>query len=279
AEKHSRAFLAVGFQNIYGAEVRTIKQMILSGKYGKLRRISAMGAWSRSDSYYHRNNWAGKQRAADGTAIFDSPVNNAFAHFLNLALFFAGTEETEVGHAVAMQAELVRARPEIETFDSCGIRVLTQNDCRIVVLFTHACEEEQMPELRLELDRMSIVWSQDCRVRCYDPDGKLLSDEPGTDCRVAMCEHMARRIHNDASAVIYTLQNAREHTFCVEKLHELFAVRALTPGEYMILPERDNQYAIPAITALFRKAYLENKLPSEVGAAWSSPSALQRTEA
>ena len=46
-------------------------------------------AWPRYFNYYARNNWAGKL-AMNGTWVFDSPVNNACAHYLNLALFWAG---------------------------------------------------------------------------------------------------------------------------------------------------------------------------------------------
>ena len=57
------------------------------------RRITVRAQWPRGASYYARNNWAGRLRVGSAW-VLDSPVNNAFAHFLMLALFWAGDTPT-----------------------------------------------------------------------------------------------------------------------------------------------------------------------------------------
>ena len=123
AEKRTGKFVVVGFQHIHAPDIRKLKQILIDGKFGKIRKITAMGRGTRADGYYQRNNWVCKLRGTDGEFIYDSPINNAFAHYLNLCLFLAGDVFEKSEHAAEMQAELYRARRSIETFDTCGVRL------------------------------------------------------------------------------------------------------------------------------------------------------------
>ena len=269
AEKRSKGFVAVGFHNMYGRDIHAVKREILSGRYGKLVNISFKGAWHRSDNYYSRNDWAGKLRASDGTVICDSPVNNAFAHYLNIPLFCAGPDFTTTARAGAMQAEAVRSRDNIETFDTCSMRVWTEQGVTIQVLTTHACDTDREPRLRFDLERARIHWDfQSGSWRIETPDGKTVRSESSPDCRQSMFDDIIGRLGN-ASVFTYTLKNALEHTRCIEKLHALFPVHVLKPSEYRILRDRDNQRVIPGIVELFDEAFERNLLPSELGAPWS----------
>ncbi len=269
AEKQSAGrFVAVGFHNMYGRDIHAIKQTILSGRYGALKNISFQGAWARNDRYYSRNSWVGRRRMADGTAIFDSPVNNAFAHYLNIALFCSGTDFQTTAHACAMQAELVRTR-DIETFDTCGIRVVTADDVSIQVLMTHACAADYEPHLRFDLENARIHWNTNTnKWHIADADGRIVREEELPDWRKSMFDDMVARLA-DPGVFTYTLANSLEHTFCIEKLHQLFAVKTLSPAEYDILGDRNNQRAIHGIRDTFETAFQNNLLPSETGSAWS----------
>lgn len=160
AEKRTGKFVVVGFQHIHAPDVRKLKQELIDGKFGRIRKITVMGRWPRADKYYLRNNWVCKLRGANGEFIYDSPINNAFAHYLNLSLFFAGGTFEESAHAAKMQAELYRARRGIETFDTCGIRLKTSSDTDVVCLFTHACSERKDPVLRIECENAVVTWSE-----------------------------------------------------------------------------------------------------------------------
>ena len=269
AEKKSGVFAAVGFQNMYGSDIHFLKKEIISGKYGKLRNISVSGAWLRADAYYTRNNWAGKLYASDGTAILDSPANNAFAHFINNALFLAGREFDRSAHAVAMQAELFRARRSIESFDSCTIRLKSAEGVLIQVLLTHCCSRKVDPELKIELDDAVMYWSN-AAWKITGKNGKILASGEGVDSREEMYLRLIRKLEGKQE-FYYSLENALEHTFCIEKMHENFRIKELPEKDFCILHDQDNQHVIPGIEELFARAYDKNLLLFEVGAPWSEP--------
>ncbi len=274
AEKRSGKFVAVGFHNMYGRDFHAIKQAILSGQYGALKNISFKGAWARPDKYYTRNSWVGKCYAEDGAAIFDSPVNNAFAHYLNIALFCAGPDFKTTAHAASMQAELVRTR-NIETFDTCGIRLMTANNIPVQVMMTHACAADCEPYVRFDLENAQIHWDSNInKWFILDAQGRKVREEELPDWRKSMFDDIVVRLA-DPEVFTYTLANSMEHTFCIEKLHQLFMVKTLATSEYQILTDRDNQRAIPGLLATFDTAFRENLLPSETGAAWSPASEMK----
>ncbi len=271
AEERSTGFVAVGFHNMYGRDFHSIKREILSGRYGKLRNVSFKGVWGRNDRYYSRNSWVGKCLMPDGTAIFDSPANNAFAHYLNIALFAAGPDFQATAHAAAMQAELVRTR-DIESFDTCGIRVITADDISIQVMMTHAGGEDCEPYVRFDLEQGEIHWDSGINQWfILNARGEKVREEELPDWRKSMFDDVVARL-TDPSVFIYTLANSLEHTFCIEKLHQNFTIKTLAPNEYRILSDRNNLRDIPGILDTFDHAFRRNRLPSEVGAAWS-PSA------
>lgn len=82
-QMHPQNFALIAFQFLYAPETQKLKQLILSGKYGRIRSISVRGAVKRDDAYYGRNKWAGKICGSNGKMIYDSPLSNAFAHYLN----------------------------------------------------------------------------------------------------------------------------------------------------------------------------------------------------
>ncbi len=278
AERRSGKFVAVGFNDMYGRDIHAIKQEILSGKYGELKNISFKGAWGRHDRYYGRNGWAGKMYTEDGSAILDSPINNAFAHFLNIALFCAGPDFRVTAHVHAMQAELVRARDTIETFDTCGVRMLAGNDIPIQMLMTHACAENIEPYLRFELEYGQIHWDSSVnKWYILNARGEKIREEDIADCRESMFNDVIARL-SDPDAFVYTLENAMEHTFCIENLHRLFPVKKLAANEYRIIADMNNQREIPGILEIFDTAFGKNLLPSEAGASWSPPAAMKYLE-
>lgn len=263
-EKRSKAFLAVAFQDMYSPEIRSIKQRILNGDFGPLKSITMEGIWLRNDTYYNRNAWAGKLRDAKGFPVLDSPINNAFAHFLNIALFCAGKSFGETAHPETMQAELVRVRPEIETFDVCALRIRA-NGIPIVTLMSHAGSEMRNPTIRFDFEKGKLFWSQTSGKQWSFvlPDGTVAETHTDDLAQRDMYRIMSEKI-NGKNEFIYTLENAREHTFAIEKLHELFSVKTVQG----VL--NGTQYDLPGITAVFDECFEKSLLPGEIGASWGT---------
>ena len=113
-EERTGRFVAVGFQDFYEPGTTWLKEELDRKVIGDIHSVRFLGVWPRSRSYFTRNNWAGRLRV-DGMPVMDSPLNNAFAHFVMLSLFFIGRD------TLALEgAELLRAHA-IESFDTAVV--------------------------------------------------------------------------------------------------------------------------------------------------------------
>ena len=268
AEKRTGKFVTVGFQHIHAPDIRKLKELLTGGKFGRIRRITVMGRWPRADKYYQRNNWVCRCLGANGEFIYDSPINNAFAHYLNLALFLAGDAFEKSAHAAEMQAELYRARRGIETFDTCGVRLKLTSGTDVVCLFTHACADKQDPVIRIECDGAVITWSEKTSWSAKLPDGSVAGSgiEP-TNGKNEMFDMLVDRAEG-GSPFMCTLQIAREHTFVIENLHRHFSVTEIPDSEISVNPE-DGQYSVAHIDEIFDQGLALSKLPSELSVSWA----------
>ncbi len=266
AERASGKFVAVGFQHFYAREIQFIKQYLLSGRLGRVKSTVCRGIWPRDDQYYSRNNWAGKLAAADGTPILDSPINNAFAHYLNLQLFLCGEKFGQSAHAESVEGELYRARPTIETFDTCALRFTTNSGIRIQTMLTHTAAENDQPVIRLNCERGSVYWRLDDTWNIRSADGKVLYSGVVESPHRDMFMDVLRRVGGEP-VFRCSLEIAKEHTHCIELL-----TKHLKPVELhqsaVRLPEH-GQFVLERVKEVFEEGYRRELLPSELGVRWS----------
>ncbi len=257
SQLHPANFALIAFQYLYAPETHRLKELTVSGKYGHLRSISVRCAVKRDDVYYARNRWAGKISGHDGKPVFDSPLSNAFAHYLNLALFLAGPEMPLCASAESFaDVHLIRARREIENFDSCFFRARTRENIPIDVFMTHTVEKPEWPNLRIRLEKAEIVWSPS--------DWVLLGADGATVLERAAYEedpqyHMFRTAAALAagepgpSAGVCTIQTALEHTRCVEQIQK-YPIRVLAEGEYVRREDGGGFYTVPGLEKILGMA-------------------------
>jgi len=255
----------VGFQHVAARELQRIKQILVSGRLGKVKQLTTFGIWPRADVYYGRNDWAGKLKSRNGDWVLDSPANNAFAHYLNISLFLAGRSFGQAADAVAMEAELYRARPTIDTFDSCAIRVETATGVKILALFCHTAEKSLEPAIRIDCEKGTIRWAQgpDGGWEVCDQAGKVLESGIVVDSRGDMVLDAAAKVA-DRSRFVCTLEIGSKQTFCIEKLHQKFAPVALG-APWVCRRESDGQLTVEGMEALWKKCFAEGAMPSECG--------------
>ncbi len=218
-KRYPGQFVAVGFQHSYGKEFQDLQRRIIDGEFGRIRQITVAGVWPRNDAYYCRNNWAGKQFAADGTPVWDSPVNNAFAHFLNISLFLSAAEAGKSAAGKLLHADLWRARPEIETFDSCKIELMA-NGVLIRNFFSHTGRENINPVIRLEGENGFAEWRCGDKMYIYDRYGRLQEEYSLTEPHPRMFQSVFSRL-NDPEAFTYSLTEAGNHAAIVEELKKI----------------------------------------------------------
>jgi predicted dehydrogenase len=226
AERATGKFVAVGFQDIYAPEVMWLKDQICGGAIGKLKSVRMIGLWPRPAHYFTRNHWAGRLRA-DGAAVLDSPLNNAFGHFVNLGLFFAGAQPRASAHVRVDSAELYRANA-IETFDTAVVHASSPEGVKFWFGVSHTCRETREPELYLEGTEGRIEWWHEQRCVLAPKGGatqvRTVPDTTGT--RRAMFEAVLSRL-TDPSFPICDTSMAQRHTALIEAVHQAAPIHTL----------------------------------------------------
>ena len=160
----------VGFNFIIERARLALKQRLLSGDFGLLREVRLNTQWPRPDSYFARNNWAGRLLAPDGGVILDSCFGNAMAHFVHNLLFWAGDSTLmSWGQPETVRAELYRAHP-IEGADTFFVESRTTAGAILRFAITHACEGESLQAEIVVCEKASIhYWVGDrAEIRWHD---------------------------------------------------------------------------------------------------------------
>jgi len=228
AEQTSGRFVAVGFQDIYSPVNRWLKQQLCAGAIGRLHTVRFIGMWPRPAAYFTRNPWAGRLHA-DGTQVLDSPLNNAFAHFVNLCLYFAGSEPETAASTQIESAELLRAHA-IESFDTSVVKARSPEAISFWFGATHTCHEVREPEIYLEGTAGRVEWKHERNCVVFHADGRreerLLPDAMAN--RLSMFNAVVAKVHEPATLVCSTLL-AASHTAFVEAVHAAAAVQTVPP--------------------------------------------------
>ncbi len=218
ASSRTGRFAAVGFQDMYSTTTYEIKRFLCSNRLGRVRSILVSGSWPREKPYYDRNDWAGRS-FKDGWAVQDTPINNAFAHFLNLALFFSGSEVETFALIENFGGNLFRCYP-IETFDTAKVRLQTTEGVQIDCTFTHSDEELVDPILTITLDQGSLVWDFENVARAIQEDGTEVARwklDTSDKARLAMMTDVLRCLES-GDEPMFPARIALIHTWVVERI-------------------------------------------------------------
>lgn len=259
----AQRFVAVGFQDIYAPEAQRLKRRLLDGAIGPIRSVRLLGLWPRPASYFSRNSWAGRLRA-DGALVLDSPLNNAFAHFVNLGLFFAGREFASAAQARNVDAVLWRTN-SIESFDTGVVRAETTDGVALWFGVTHAAPVVREPEIVIEGENGQVVWR-------HERECVIVKAAGATECiplpdtsvtRTEMMRAVLRRL-DDPQAFVCTPEIALRQTELVERVH---AVAEITPAPGGV-ESRSRQgggepmFCSPGLEEILQRAFHDRSLPA-----------------
>jgi predicted dehydrogenase len=251
--------VAVGFQDLYPPLAHEMKRRLLAGEIGRVRRVVVRAHWPRPAAYFTRNGWAGRLRA-EGAWVLDSLVNNACAHFLMLALFWAGDTPETAAEPVSVEGTLLRAHP-IETFDTASFRLGTLGGPDIEFHGTHCGALDLRPEVRVVGDSGELVWTyqQSCTLR---REGLPPLDSPVPDqlsTRLLVLENLLARLRGEP-AFIVTPELARAHTRVVNALHAFLPVHPVPPAALDTHEEMAGRFLrLPGIDAALERAAREGR--------------------
>jgi predicted dehydrogenase len=181
--------------------------------------MSAFGLSPRAESYYRRNNWAGRLHV-DGRPVLDSPVNNAMAHYLQWLLFIGGASHAESLIPIQIEAELYRANP-IESPDTVNLRLETSRGIDVRCAVSHASNEKLEMEIVVEGDKGSLTWRQNGKAefRCLDGTVELFPIPTHKEMQTRIIERITDFI-TTGNGFICTPEHAELHTRCIVAAHD-----------------------------------------------------------
>ncbi|HEY0946826.1 MAG TPA: Gfo/Idh/MocA family oxidoreductase [Opitutaceae bacterium] len=258
-------FVGVGFQDISLPQAQWIKGLLTSGELGRVRAIKVGALWPRPAAYFRRNGWAGRV-AVNGRVVNDSPLSNALAHFVNLALFWAGPRPDASGTPCGCRAELFRAN-DIENFDTASIRFVLQDGVEVLFLGSHASHEEREARIEVIAEHGRVEWINGAYVVVSRHGGAAETrplPRPGRYVE-PMWEAFLTRIAG-GEAAIGTPEIARAHAMAVELAQASAPVRTVSPAWTEVAEEITG---IRDMAGTFDAAWRAGALLSEVAAPWA----------
>jgi len=278
AAKESGRRIAVGFQHIYSNSIRQLKSRVCDGRLGKVRSLRLMCGWPRSETYYGRNEWAGRMRVGEEW-ILDSPANNAHAHYLMNALYLCSTEEGKADPPRELRAELYRAN-RIEGPDTVLLRFTTGGGSDAFVILTHANGRENGPSMLLECERGRAYWQTDngrTLIRYGDGRTEEFDNLVHDDWRFEGFRDLVRAV-GEGRDPLCTPELARAQSLAVNAMHESCPEIGVIPEPYVSVVE-DWEMFPPGTRGKFRRvrgidehmavAYAERAFFSELGIPWA----------
>lgn len=257
AEQRTGRFAAVGFQDFYEPGTIWLKNELQRGVIGDIWSVRFLGVWPRPRAYFTRNNWAGRLKV-DGVPVMDSPLNNAFAHFVMLSLFLGGAEESAATPRLE-GVELLRAHA-IESFDTAVVRSLTARGVKLWFGASHACRETIEPEIVITGRHGQACWRYEAEAWWRATDGvvmrRTLLDITGA--RRAMFRAALQRLQ-DPAVPICTSELAGRHTALIEAIHGQARVQPVPPDKIVWSGSNGDASQVPEIHGLaeaMRRSYV-----------------------
>ncbi len=267
AEMENGRFVAVGFQAYYEPGTTWLGSELHHGTIGAIRSVRFMGIWPRQRSYYTRNDWAGRLQV-DGVPVYDSPLNNAFAHFVMLSLLFAGPTPDTAAEATVEGVELFRAH-HIESFDTGVVTLRTPQGIRLWFGASHACRQALEPEIVIHGSKGTAWWRYENEAVLRDAAGQLyrraMPDTTAT--RRSMMSAVLRRL-SDPDFPVCTTEMAGRHTAVIEVIHRRAPILDF-PGDWVRWSDAgDSPAAVAEVRGLdtaLRRAFAAQELLSDSG--------------
>ncbi len=160
AREAAGKFVMIGYQWSHAKAILDMKKDIMAGVYGKPTFFKTLILWPRAKAYFNRGTgWAGKQKAADGTLIYDSVANNAAAHYLHNIFFIMGDAYDRSLAPVRTTAQLFRANP-IENFDTALISCQFEGGAEALYIASHSTDKTIDPIFEYRFEKGTITFKE-----------------------------------------------------------------------------------------------------------------------
>lgn len=257
----------IGFQLSFASSNLRLKQDILSGRFGRLKRAKTIVLWERDFTYYNRGvHWAGRRCDEQGHPIHDSVASNATAHYLHNLLFLLGDRMETAASPIRIEGSCLRANP-IETFDTCALKLTLSSQAELLYLVSHATKGNVQPKYEIEFERATVFWdSADERgIHAQTHEGESISYGGAGEAEKVLEDHekISRIIdylcETGAPKPPCTVETTLPFSACIQTLFDDFAFRSVPKDCIVFDPEKQRVW----VNGLYEKmvgCYEEGRL-------------------
>ncbi|MBN2090685.1 Gfo/Idh/MocA family oxidoreductase [candidate division KSB1 bacterium] len=270
-QKKTDRYCIVSNEFLYSSSINLICNEIGSGRLGKIKRIRTLCASPMGTDFFSRNNWAGKLYTNNQWNL-DGPATNYCAEVLQNALFLI---ESVCGRQVtikSVEGELYRSN-EISSYDTASIRVIMDDESEIFFAASYAVDAVIEPAMHIDCENGTVDWNYDNEktiIRYADGRKKIFRERD--------IEQRFEIVFRDAITVTTTrarkpnstLETAASHVLVLNLAFESAEEIVTIPPEY--LQKTKNNIIIQNNQEIFKKAYTEAKLFSEMDLPWAKSS-------
>ena len=256
-EKKSREtglFVAVGYQLCFSHEILAIKKDILSGIYGKAKRLKTLRLMRRNDIYYSRSSWAGALLCS-GEKVYDSPFTNACAHQYQNMVFLLGKNMDESAVSVKCEGSLYRVRPTITNCDTASLKFTTEDGVELYYYSSHAVDVVKVgPWNYFEFENGYMEDTGNGLIGHLN-DGRIIDYS-----LLSKGERLEKlwecvRCVEEKRVPVCTLKTAKEHTHAVLLAQEKGVVDLSSSAEARLDDKESTYYTIPGLGKALQDAY------------------------
>ena len=271
ARDATRGHVAIGYQWSFSRAIRDLKSDILSGAFGRPRRLRTLVLWPRDEAYYRRNRWAGKQRDAHGNGVWDSPVNNACAHYLHNMLYVIGPATDRSAEPSSVTAELYRAHP-IENYDTAALRCRTRDGVEILFVVSHSTAGRVGPVFSYEFERATVEFRDapgGSIVARFADGSRKAYGSPG-DRREAKLWLTMDAIRQ-GSPTLCGIEAALPHVQCATAAQQSMPDIVTFPASRVRIDGLPGarKTSVDGLDHALERCYAHGRLPSELGVEWA----------
>jgi len=271
AREAAGRFAAIGYNWSFCEGIQALKRDVIAGLFGRPVRLKTLVLWPRPQTYYQRNNWAGKLRMPDGAWVLDSPVNNATAHYLHNMFYILGAATDTSAMPAEVTAELYRANA-IENYDTACLRAGTLEGAELLFVTSHASDRQAAVHCEFVFEQAVVKYEEHALFQAVFNNGRIkeyaMPDEGQHSAKLWQCLDAVRR----NGRPVCGLEAALAQTICMNGAQDSMPEIVSFPPAMRArrLDEKGAEYVMaPGLTEALQVCYESWRLPSECGLAWA----------
>lgn len=274
-QRETGRWCQVDFQNTTGEAFNRLWSILAEGGLGRIKTITAAAGWTRYNSYFTRNYWAGRL-TANGNYVLDGPLNNALSHLMNNCLCLASGKVGKTAEPVEVTAELYRGNDWNESEDTSCIRVKTKNGVEIYYFVTFCIPERNrfsVPFIEVEGENGSAFWNYDNYYRISYTNGEVQEFRgPEENLWLNIYKNCVKYARGETDRLYSPLCEARNFVLASNGAFKSSGKVHLIPGAYKkVCNKSDGDFytEVSGIEEVIRKAAEQKRLFSELGVEWA----------